>query len=251
MQKSYTWLFLFLFPLVSFSQSKQKYFYSATVGGGITGSVLSEESNRLPAGLQQTVRFNAGLHAWFNYSLGTKWDLQAGIGYMDMGFRRQQKNIQLGDSTYPGIGTGQLIEYSNTKKDIDYDYRFHYIQVPVLFNYRFYKSKDFRTNYLFSAGVSINTLVKHQITARLDNFTVDGEKKFQLDSTGLKAAPVNATINLGFRAEHKLDKTTTIIIQPMFSIFPFSATTSDIKVRPYSIMLHAGIVINLDNMKKE
>lgn len=246
MQKNYTWLFLICFPFVSFAQSKQEYYFSATVGGGITGAFLSSEANKLPAGLQDGVRFSPAVHAWFTYSLGNKWDFQTGIGYTDMGFRRTQKDIKLGDETYPGIGDGKLIELSNSKKDIYYDYRFHYIQIPAWFNYRLYKSKDFRTNYLFTGGIGINALVKHGLTARLQNFTVDGEKKFQLDSTGLKAVPVAATVHLGFKMEHKLDKTTTLIVQPMFNMSPLSVTSSDIKVRPYSLMLHVGVIVNMD-----
>lgn len=245
MQKKITWIWIAFLPLLSLAQSKQPNFFSVTVSGGITGAGISTTKKLQPANASYNVRFNFGAHAWYTYALGNDWDLQLGLGYVDAGFRRQQKNIQYLDPTYPGIGSGMIIDKTNTRKDINYDYRFHYLQVPVLFNYKVAKSKDFKSNYMLTGGINVDVLLKHRLTARLENFTVDGEKKYQFDSTGMKANVITASLSIGARLEHKLDKSTTLIIHPVFNYYPLSVTNSDIKINPYTLMIHAGVVINI------
>lgn len=254
---------LVAFPLLLSAQSQDNSYYSITVGGGYTSAYTSSTSNEVAVAKTgqtyqqyndsvssfQTGRFNWAATIWYHRALGLNWSLQAGIGYVDMGFRRQQKNIQLGDYTYPGIGDGRLVEFSNTKKSIDYDYRFHYVQVPVWFNYHMFKSKDYRTSFDFTTGLSLAFLVKHRLTARLNEFKVDEKEVFQLDSTGYDARTINAQLNVGFRMEHKLDKEITLIVQPMYSIHPFSLTNDPLSVRAYGFMLNAGVVIDLENLK--
>ena len=138
-----------------------------------------------------------------------------------------------------------IIDKTNTRKDINYDYRFHYLEIPVLFNYKVARSKDFKSDYMITGGVNLDVLLKHRLTARLENFTVDGEKKYQLDSTGMKANAVAASLSIGARLEHKLDKSTTLIIHPVFNYYPLSVTQSDVKITPYMLMVHAGVVINI------
>lgn len=263
MYKRFLGMIILAFPLVLSAQSQEKSYYSITVGGGFTSAYTSSTSNDIAVAKTgqsfqqyndsitsfQTGRFNWGVTLWYHRALGINWSMQAGIGYVDMGFRRQQKNIALGDYTYPGIGDGRLIEFSNTKKSIDYDYRFHYVQVPVWFNYHLFKSSDYRTTFDFTTGLSLTFLAKHRLTARLNEFKVDEKDVFQLDSTGYDARTLNAQFNLGFRIEHKLEKDITLIFQPMYSIHPFSLTNDPINVRAYSFMLNAGIVVDLENFK--
>jgi hypothetical protein len=245
MQKICTLILVLCFPVLLLAQTRKQNSFSATVSGGFTDSYIKQTKVGNLAGNETTGRFTAGIHAWYNKTLGNKWDLQTGIGYTDFGFRRQQPDAKLMDHTYPGLGSGMILDASNVRKNINYDYRFHYIQIPLWFNYDLGRTKDFKTNFSLTMGAALDVLVKHHMTARLDKFTVDEEKKFQFDSTGLKASPVNMNVNLGFKVEHKMDKTTTLIVQPMFNLFPFSTTTEDIKVRPYAVMLHIGLVLNL------
>lgn len=245
MLKKITWIWIAFLPLLSIAQSKKQNFFSVTVAGGLAGSGISSSKKLSPTNATYSPRFTVGVHAWYNYALGNSWDLQLGLGYTDAGFRRQQKDIQFAEATYPGVGDGLILEMSNTKKDINYDYRFHYIQVPVLLNYHLHKSKDFKSIYIVSGGVNADILLKHRLTARMENFVVDGEKKYQLDSTGMKANAVTASISIGARLEHKLDKSITLIVHPMFNYYPLSVTRSDFSVHPYTIMVNAGVVINI------
>jgi hypothetical protein len=56
-------------------------------------------------------------------------------------------------------------------------------------------------------------------------------------------------LNLGFKVIHKLDKETTIIVQPIYTIHPMSVTSGKINVMPYSVMVHAGLVFDLTKFK--
>lgn len=259
---------LIAFPFLSIAQSMDESYYSITVGGGLTGASVSSNSQAIyddrPSSdyrtykefadaikKNQSTRLNFSAHAWYNKALGFNWTLQAGIGYVDMGFRYEQNKLQDGDYIKKGVGEGRIWDKSNVEKNLNYDYRFHYVDIPVWFNYELFKSKDYKTIYQFTAGVAANILVKHQLTARLDGFTIDGKDKFQVNNTGLDARAFNMQLNAGFKVIHKLDKQTTVIVQPMYSMHPVSVTNSNLSVNPYSIMLHAGLVIDLNKFRRE
>jgi hypothetical protein len=256
------------FSCVTNAQSLDDSYYSITVGGGLTGASVSSSSNLIydarpqvdiksykefadAIKKNQSTRLNFSAHAWYNKTLGFNWTLQAGIGYVDMGFRYEQNKLKDGDYINNGVGEGRILDKSNVEKNLNYDYRFHYIDIPVWFNYELFKSKNYKTIYQFTAGFAANILVKHQLTARLDNFTIDGKDKFQVNNTGLDPRAFNMQINAGFKVIHKLDKETTVIVQPMYSMHPVSVTNSNLSVNPYSIILHAGLIIDLNKFKRD
>lgn len=254
MHKQYIWLIIFA-PLLSLAQTK---YYSVSAGFGVTNSFIHSSSNKMVTGTNQTyaqfadslngiseIRHNFSFNVWINNNLNKNWDVQAGIGYIDMGYRRAQKDLLFGQKTHPGIGSGIIEEKSNSKKDIYYDYRFYFVQIPIWFNYKLYKSKDYKTTYQLTMGATPQFLVTNNITARLKNFTVDGEKKYTLDSSGYDGRTVNMQLNFGARIERKVDKTTTIIIQPMVAYHPFSVSNTPMLVNPLSVMLHLGLVIDI------
>lgn len=254
---------LFLIPFLTSAQSMNESYYSITVGGGFTGANTSSNSKAMyddrqnltyeqfndQAQKNQTIRLNFSAHAWYNRALGFNWTMQAGLGYVDMGFRREQNKLQDGDYIHKEVGEGRIWDKSNVEKNLNYDYRFHYLDIPVWFNYELFKSKDYKTMYQITAGVAANILIKHQLTARLDNFTIEGKDKFQVSNTGYDARSFNMQLNLGFRVLHKLDKETTIILQPMYSMHPLSVTNDPFKVNPYGVMLHAGLVVDLTKFR--
>ncbi len=187
-------LFLLLStPILTFAQTQEDSYFSVTVGGGLAGAYTSSESTNLAVykmsqnykqyndSVQpfQTTRINYSATLWYHHIINSELTLQTGLGYVDMGWRREQNNLNQGDFTYPGVGDGRIIENSNTTKNINYDYRFHYLQIPVWINYLAFKSKDFKTTYSFTGGLTGNVLLKHALTARLDGFTVDSKSKFQ------------------------------------------------------------------------
>lgn len=260
MTKRFLLILMLSSPIFTFAQTQENSYFSLTVGGGLAGAKTSSESSTIAnARLGQTykqyndsvqsfqsTRINYSATLWYHHIINSELTLQTGLGYVDMGWRREQNNLKYGDFTYPGVGDGRIIENSNTSKNIDYDYRFHYLQIPVWINYLAFKSKDFKTTYSFTGGLTGNVLLKHALTARLDGFNLDSKSKFQLDSTGYDARTFNMQFNVGLRVEHKLEKNITAIIQPMFSIHPLSATKDPISASLYGMMLHVGLVLSLD-----
>lgn len=254
-------MLLSLVCLQASAQQKSVYRFAATLGGGFTGSINTTSSNAMVPGTGQTykqyndsvgskesMRLNWGANLWFNYMLSPEWDLQTGLGYMEVGFRRSQDDIKFQDKLYPGMGTGKLIEASNTKKSIDYNYKYHFIQVPVLFNYMVKKAKSYQTTFSLTGGAAVDILVKHHIKANLDQFTVDGEKSFSFDSTGYSGSRVNMHLMIGGRLEQKLDPKTTLLVQPLFGFYPLSVSDSEIAVRPYFFMVNVGLIYSLEDL---
>lgn len=260
MSKKLLSFILLIAPFISFSQSQEKSYYSVTIGGGVVGAsttttstkpavyMLNQNYTQYNDSVQQfqTSRFNFAATVWYNSSINDKFTLQAGLGYIEMGYRREQNDLKYGDYTYPGMGDGKIIENTNVKRNIYYDYKFHYLQIPVWANYSVFKSKDFKTNVSVTGGLSAAILLKHQLVAKLDNFKIDDKEKFSFDSTGYNARALSMQVNLGLKVEHKLEKDITLIFQPMFNYQPISATSEPISVGLYGFMFNAGVVIDLD-----
>ncbi len=260
MTKRFLLILLLSTPIFTFAQTQENSYFSLTVGGGLAGATTTSESSNMAVPMLrqtymqyndsvqsfQSTRLNFSATLWYHHIINSEFTLQTGLGYIDMGWRREQNNLKYGDFTYPGVGDGRIIENSNTTKNINYDYRFHYLQIPVWINYLAFKSKDFKTTYSFTGGLTGNVLLKHALTAKLDGFTLDSKSKFQLDSTGYDARTFNMQFNIGLRVEHKLEKNITAIIQPMYSIHPFSATNEPISAKLYGMMLNIGVVLSLD-----
>ncbi len=192
----------------------------------------------------QSARFMAGAHVWINYSLKKDLDMQIGLGYQDMGFARKQENLKVLDPTYPGLGVGIIQDKSSTSKGITYNYHFHYLQIPLLFNFYLNRSGDFKWVYSFSAGLATNILISQNIQADLSGFTIDSKKTMKLDSTGFDGRRVSTTLMIGAKFEFKSDKTKSYFIQPIFGFNPISAS-SNIQTNPWYVVVNAGVLFPL------
>lgn len=247
---------LFLMPNLLNAQSKSKYTFGIGVNGGIGlaahnsdaytkyESFLDSNSNTSKA-----MHFNKGIHAWFTYSLGKKADLQVGLGYQQTGFTRKQTDLQYFNYTYPGIGFGQILDKSNTQKEITYNYRFHYLQFPIIINRSLGRSSDFKWVYKFSAGLTPQILVKHNLVANCNpGFTIDSEKQFKLDSTGFDAKRIAISMQVGFNIEYRDSKEKTYFFQPLLGIYPTSVTGSNNKAYPFYFGMNVGMLFS--NIKK-
>lgn len=247
----------------SIAQSEDESSFAITIGGGFTSASHQSSSqkqfafNQNQISYQQfsdtinnglTPRLNLSVHVWYNKFISNKWNLQVGLGYLESGFRRRQEDLKLNDITHPGIGNGQINDFTNNRKDVNYDYRFHYINLPVLVNYDILKTADLKTNVQFSAGISFDLLVYHNMVARLKNFTVDEKETFRIKETFHQPRTFSFQLNTGFKIEHKADKNTTLVFQPMFGYFPISTTSGEMKVNPYYFMLHAGIILDTNKL---
>lgn len=251
--------FLCLLSILGASaQSQEKLTFSASLNPTMTYSINTSSSTKpINENTSQTYeqfadsirsfetfKLSMGATVWMNYLLSSKWSLQVGLGYSEVGFTRQQKNIQLGDTLFPGVGSGILEELSNTTKNIDYSFRYQYLTVPVLFNYYAKRSRDFKWSYYFTSGLAINVLVKDQIKAKLDNFYVEGENMYKVDSTGYEGSPVTLNLFVGGKFEYKIDNGLSVFGQPMLTIFPLSVSKTEMKARPIGLQINCGISYN-------
>lgn len=256
---------LVLFSVCVSAQSRSKISWSASINPSITLPLNFSSSQDKVSGnpfqtYQQyadsvrtfeTFKLSLGGTVWMNYLINQKWTLQTGIGFNETGFTRQQKNIKVLDKVFPGVGTGMVLDKSNVERSIDYKFRYQYITVPVLFNYYGKRSGDFKWTYYFSTGVGFNYLLKHEIKAVLNDFVMDGENKFHLDSTGYEGRKFAVNLFVGARIEYKVDKTVTVFGQPLLTIYPVSISKTSMHVYPFGLTMNCGVIYSFDAPKKD
>ena len=203
-------------------------------------------------GESERIKLSIGATVWVNYLLNQKWTVQAGLGYSEVGFTIQQNNIQYKDAIFPGVGTSNtILDKSNADRSIDYNYKYQYLTMPVLFNYYTTKAADFKWSYYLTGGVGVNVLLKHQMKAILDNFYIDNEKVFHIDSTGFEGRIVTLNLFLGGRIEYKLDKQITVFGQPMITAFPFSVSKTEQKSFPVGLQINCGVSYTIEKPTNE
>ncbi len=256
---------IFVCATVAFGQTRSKVSFGGSINPTITFPINSSSSNEQVSATSSqtykeyadsvktmdTYKLSVGATVWINYMLNQKWTLQTGIGYSEVGFIRQQKDIQLGDPLFPGVGSGQLQELSSTEKSIDYSYKYQYLTVPVLFNYYAKRSGDFKWVYYFTGGVGFNVLMKHQIKATLNDFVMDGETEFHIDSTGYEGSPFTVNLFLGGRIEYRISKELQVFAQPMITAFPVSVSKTAMKSYPIGLQVNLGLTYSLDAAKDD
>jgi hypothetical protein len=241
-------LFLLASFSTSFGQSKSNIEYGASISLGVGSAITNSASYKQYSDTvlsKSHAHFNKGIHAWVNYSLGKKADLQLGIGYQQIGFSRIQENLTFKNYTYPGIGTGRIEDLSNTDKGIVYNYKFNYLQFPLMINSYLGRSGDFKWVYNFTAGITPQVLIKHRMVANcIPGYSIEGENQFKFDSTGFDARPISANIQVGLKIEYRETKSKVYFIQPLIGIYPMSVTKSTNTAIPYFFSLNLGMLFS-------
>src|SRR6478609_2257642 len=115
--KGSVFLLCLLATLGAAAQSKQKITFSASLNPTITYSINTSSSSKLisepPSQTYEqfadsirsfeTYKLSMGATVWMNYNLNAKWSIQAGLGYSEVGFTREQKDLHVTDPLFPGI----------------------------------------------------------------------------------------------------------------------------------------------------
>lgn len=255
--KVFTFLtLLFIGSLSSlFAQSKSKNSYGIGLNAGLGSTFVTGNSyqNYMDTSKSNaSYHFNKGIHAWALVSLGKKSDLQIGLGLQQMGFARKQNNLAFKNATYPGIGAGFIEDLSNTEKEITYNYRFNYLQIPLQINTYLGRSRDFKWVYQFSAGVTPQILLNHRLIANTNTgFTIDGEDQFKLDSSGFEARRFALNMQVGLTIEYRESKSKLYFIQPMLGIYPIGVSSAPRAAYPVFASLTVGVLFSsLPNANK-
>ena len=249
-----------------FGQTRSKLYFSASINPVISMAYNTSSSDKStgsnpPQTLKQyqdsvrsseTYKLSLGATVWVNYTLNKYWGIQTGIGYSEVGFSRQQNDIKFNDKLFPGIGEkGKLLDLSNTTKSANYRFRYQYISIPVLFNYYAKRSGDFKWNYYLTGGLGLNMLVKHEMKAVLDQFVVEGQDVFHIDSTGYEGSAFTVNVFLGGRVDYKIDKQISLFAQPMLTLFPMSVSKTEMKSYIYGLQLNVGVSYSFEKKQDE
>jgi len=227
------------------AQSNSEYSFGVSIAPTASVSIISGKSWTDyvdSSNSNQIIKTNFQIHAWVNKALGKELDLQVGLGYANIGFQRAQKSLRFKDYTYPGIATGIVEDFSNTEKRLDYKYQFQYLQIPILLNMQVGRSRDFKYRYSFSTGLTLNTLIKHKLVAEtISGYYIDGSEKFVLESTGFNPRQFSLQVQLGMKADFKIDKKTRGFVQPLLVFYPISISSGERKINPFLLMVNLGI----------
>jgi hypothetical protein len=203
---------------------------------------------------KETWQLNFSPQIGIIYQINRDFDLQCGLGYIVLGHQRQLNNLKFQDYTYPGVGStsGQIVERTNVERNIKLNYRYNYLQVPLLINYHVNaRSVGHKVKVSISGGVGFNILLKHDVNAVLnDGFKIDDKTSFSIDSTGFKANAISANLMLGTRLDYDYKKQIKLICQPMFGYFPLSVSSNQLEARPWYFNLSFGVIYSLDDLKK-
>jgi hypothetical protein len=241
--------------------------FYATIGAVFNGSFNSSNSSEMANGKQtfmqyqdsasnnETWRLNFSPQIGIIYKINRAFDLQCGLGYIVLGHQRQLNNLKYKDYTFPGIGStigGQIIENTNVERDIKLNYRYQYLQIPLLINYHI-NGKLISRNFQVSitGGMGVNVLLKHDINAVLNSgFKIEDKSNFTIDSTGFTANAISANMMLGTRLDYDYKRQFKFICQPMFGYFPFSVSSNQLEARPWYFNINFGIIYSLSDLKK-
>ncbi len=242
--------------------------FYATIGSVFNGSINSSTSDKLANETQTYSKYQdsiASSETWrltfspqigIIYKLSKDVDFQFGLGYIVLGHQRTLANLKYKDLTFPGIGSGlgngKIIDNTNGERSINLNYRYHYLQVPLILNYHLnFRSLTPKVKIALSGGIGLNVLLKHDINAVLSTgFKIDEKSSFSLDSTGYSASIFTPNLMLGTMVDYNYSKQIKFVLQPMLGYYPLSVTNKDLAAKPWFVNFNFGVIYTLDVLKK-
>lgn len=241
--------------------------FYASIGSVFNGSINSSISSKLANETQTFSKYQdsiASSETWrltlspqigIIYQLSKDLDFQCGLAYIVLGHQRTLSNLKYKDVTFPGIGSGlgngKIIDNTNTERAINLNYRYHYLQVPLILNYHLnFRSLTPKVKIALSGGIGLNVLLKHDINAVLSTgFKIDEKSSFSLDSTGYSASIFTPNLMLGTMVDYNYSKQIKFVFQPMLGYYPLSVTNKDLAAKPWFVNFNLGVIYTLDLLK--
>lgn len=231
----------------SMAQTKSVFRVGVSVNPALNGAFISANDSAAASFLKVnesniTYKTAVGSTIWFRYLVKRKLDIMFGLGYQNLGFQRKQENLRFNEATYPGIGVGKIEDLSNSEKSLYYNYRFDYINIPVLLNWYVGSDKDYKFHFAYTLGAQANVLVNHNLNAYTNTgFSIDGQNNFKLDSSGFSGNAVNIGVMAGFRAEYNYTKKIDVFVQPLVFFSPMSITSKPYTAMPFNAQINVGL----------
>lgn len=190
-------------------------------------------------GLQYTVK-NAAFSA-----------LSIGLSYTTLTFRRVAQDMKIGYEIHPKVGIIAGVIQAGYLQ-VDYDFKYHYIEAPVLWN----KSAEGYGNYRdfdiwYTLGVAPAVLVRNRTNITLEGFTLDGKNKFSVKDSLITGVPVNIIGHVGFRAQYHMYDKMYALIQPRLRVplLPSSSGIQTVWIPQFSLDLGLVFMLNQDKAK--
>jgi hypothetical protein len=204
----------------AFSQAKEKQigvgaqpFYSGRIWlQSPGGSKTIDSLNKADRGM-----IGISPQLWFFAEMGRKLTLQTGLSYGLHGFRRRSPEIRPGDRPHPGLPLFTDHVHGDPRY-IDFMYRVHYLQMPVLFNIELLSlRKSISVKYFFSPGITLGFRTYNKTVAHTRGFGYDGKNRIVLNNI-YQTNPLNVQLHLAGRLEYRLDGKYRTHFQPVLNI---------------------------------
>jgi hypothetical protein len=185
------------------------------------------------------IDWGLGIGLTFMYNIKQDIEFQTGISYSQIGFVRSISNLKFLDPIYPG---GPKINDQSTSRTIFFNYRFNYIQVPVMLNFGIpFKNMNFQYNIYGTTGLQVNYYAGSKIKSQFEGFTVNGKDKATFDSTGFNMNKINVNASIGFRFEYLMKNKIILSAQPLLSYNLIPLTKGDLKMRGTTLIIALGV----------
>lgn len=159
------------------------------------------------------------------------WIIQTGVMFSETGFKRVFDSLYQGLVLHPDVPKIEDLA-QGSPRSVEFNYRFRYIDVPVIFSHRIRDERiDRDWQFFLTVGLTFQALISHDQKVYFRGFSVDDEDRFVSQNTGFEARPFNIVANLGARFDYRIYAGSVLSIQPLINAPLLSATTGNDIVR--------------------
>ena len=240
MKQLYTIILVIYGCFSAFAQTYIKPF----VGGNFSSRIFKSEYPARHDSLNKTDKIKlfptAGVQFLFEKNSGKEFMI--GIGYSEMGFKRERLDYQFLDTVHPDLGP--IYDLSQAaQKNAYFTYRYNYLEVPIGMNLQFTPRQY---NHIFTGWFNVavipQLLLKEHMTIFLQGFSMKGKTDYDFKNTGFNAAKFNASLQSGGRFDFAINKRTWVTADALFRMHLLSTASNNIeKFRLWNFSVNLGI----------
>jgi len=154
---------------------------------------------------------------WYFVEFKRYSSIQIGLQYSMTGFERRAEDISFGTTYHPDLPKVTALVQGDPRH-IDFVYRAHYVEVPVLWNREIIAfRKSVSLHYFFTPGISFGFMAYDKTIAHTRGFGFDGTNRFRLNNM-YEGNPFSMKLHLGGRLEYLIDAKYRAHFQPMINV---------------------------------